>query len=470
MLRYFRFTEIFLMLLLPVFCGCRQHQKVGPEMKLVFGNKTVSVSSAGGTVDVSYEYEGDNLDLAEIYPVSDSWVNSCKFERDGFLSIEVNPNDTGEERRTVIVFYYGSDRVEIGSLEILQSGDTFTINISGVTQYGVEAEILSCSEELTYIIMSIEKAYYDEIGDDNQLFVSVRELYQMYADASGMTLRDFLLENDLLYKGVSQFKLDGLTPESDYYLFAVGMSLDGEMLTELVKVPYRTLDLEMIDASFEMKYTVDGPKIEVSVKPDDNVSRYYVGLADKKYYESTGMDIESFAQSVINDEIENAKGLDVSAAVEKITVAGEYRNTYDLESESEYILYAFTVNDHAYVNSEVSYETIKTGKVNPSGNTFKITVSNVTSNSADYFVSVTTPDPYVILADVAANWAGMTDDQIFQKLTSDLDLSRYARVWDEEGTFEDLLPETEYCVMVFGFDSGSPTTDMVKYTFVTLAE
>ena len=165
-------------------------------------------------------------------------------------------------------------------------------------------------------------------------------------------------------------------------------------------------------------------------------------------------------------------GIDVSDYISQQIEQGDLTDGLfdNLEADKEYVLFVYGINTEMEVLSGLFWEYFTTEDVTPSDNELTVTVPvpDITANSARVMVTTTNDDPYVVGADLAANWAGMSNEEILEVLTGDsYDVSRNVQSGDYDATFYNLTSGTDYIVFVFGFDAGKATTELQTYPFTT---
>ena len=163
-------------------------------------------------------------------------------------------------------------------------------------------------------------------------------------------------------------------------------------------------------------------------------------------------------------------GINVSDYISQLIEQGDLTDGLfdNLEADKEYVLFVYGINTDMEVLSGLFWEYFKTEDVTPSDNELNVTVTNITTNSAEFHVTTTNDDPYVIGADLAANWAGKTNDEILEVLTGDsYDVSRNVQSGDYDAGFWNLTSGTDYICFVFGFDAGKATTELQVIPFTT---
>lgn len=128
--------------------------------------------------------------------------------------------------------------------------------------------------------------------------------------------------------------------------------------------------------------------------------------------------------------------------------------------------FAFKWDERLEPLSEVSFEWFKIDSIPPSDNKLAMTISKITQTTFDIAVTTTNDDPYTIFA-VEKRELGKqnTDSAIFDYLmdtygTSQLGLN--VCNGPVAGTFSGLEQDTDYAVLLFGYEAGTLTTSIVR--------
>ena len=181
-----------------------------------------------------------------------------------------------------------------------------------------------------------------------------------------------------------------------------------------------------------------------------------------------GGDIEALAKDVVATALDNYLYWEYTEA--EFFEYNSYYLTdfYDFEgiANTEYVAFAFKWDENLEPLSEVSFEWFKIDSIPPSENELKMTISNVTQTTFDIAVEATNEDPYTIFAVEKKELAKLnTDSAIFSYLmdtygTSQLSLN--VCNGPIAGTFSGLEQDTEYAVLLFGYEAGTLTTPIVR--------
>ncbi len=207
----------------------------------------------------------------------------------------------------------------------------------------------------------------------------------------------------------------------------------------------------------------------VHVVPDAPSEHYiWYGVTTEEFfleygsYEDVKSSVDEYVKAVISNNSETP--------VEEMVKVGEFsEKVKGLLPESRIVVFACYVNESGEVTSDVELVVVTTPPVTPSKNRFKIEVNDITASSAKLRITPSNNDSYVWLELPDYIYHGMTNEQIKEFLlkhyTPFFSVRSHNGVVDFD--FEDALEaNTEYMIIVFGYDGGM-TTDLTTHRFMT---
>ena len=149
----------------------------------------------------------------------------------------------------------------------------------------------------------------------------------------------------------------------------------------------------------------------------------------------------------------------------------KYDDIYNMDWDSEYVVYCFGMNDEGEQTASVAIKEFRTAAPMPSNNTFTITIDAMTKSSVEFTVEPTTDEPYYVTIetiDVLAPYGPDKEnsyEDLIKYLTPDYDSTIEQRTFSGKQTItnSDLGKSVNgfktYRVVVWGFENG-PTTDV----------
>ena len=221
----------------------------------------------------------------------------------------------------------------------------------------------------------------------------------------------------------------------------------------------------------------------ITVTPSDDVE-YILGVMTKEAFAPYTEDAETLVAARIAEWQETAQqyidmGYDdpwqyymcfEQRSGEK-TYDVKYDDIYNMDWDSEYVVYCFGMNDEGEQTASVAVKEFRTAAPVPSNNTFTITIDAMTKSSVEFTVEPTTDEPYYVTietVDVLAPYGPDKEysyEDLIKYLTPDYDSTIEQRTFSGKQTItnSDLGKSVNgfktYRVVVWGFENG-PTTDV----------
>ena len=363
----------------------------------------------------------------------------------------------------------------------------FAISVTEITSNSAYVSVVPTNDE-TYYFDIIEKEHLDQYADKSvfvsELIAEMKELYESY----GYTLAD------ALSLGADGYLYDGDLPaDTEFYAYAVGISADGAITSAMVLEPFKTLaasgngggnDDVVSNNTFNISVSdITANSAQVSVTPSNN-DTYYFDVIDKAIFDQYA-NKKDFANEVVSmlQELYESYGYTLADALS--SGADGYFYDGDLDANTEYYAVAFGVSSNGAITTDVTTKLFKTleGSGNDdvvSNNTFNISVSGITANSAQVDVVVSNNDTYyfdvvdkVVLDQYSDKKAFASElvGELVEYLGAYGIPLEYALSTGNDGYFFDgnLDANTEYYAIAFGVSSnGTITTDVTTKLFTTL--
>lgn len=470
-IRFYAFAMTVMAFLALYGCG----EELVTTSEFVIEQERIDVPVEGGSFEVAYTLENPTSD-GQLKPVSErEWVHDIVAE-DGRLVFTVDENTSFEARecRVEVLYTNGNIRQSFTVAQEAAEEYVFKINVIEVKETEVSVSVQPADEEMTYVVMAVTKSGWEGIGQSAEtLFANVVSQYEYNADLYKLTLAEYLEDFDILKTGYTEMTLGGFDVETDYYVFAVGMSPEGDQLSELVMEPFTTSGFSKNEVTFTIDVALDGGyKTLMTVTPSDEETYYVTSIKEKRYFQE-GTPMEEIAQNIMEGEISSGAyyGKTRSDVVNEMRVKGVYNRRDTLMQNETFYAMAFTVTDDGYVNSDVAYEEFTTGDVPLSDNEFTVSVSNIGLDVVDVTVGTANNDTYVCVVEPSFEWEGMSDEEILEGLQNEYYEQNFMHNGDCSFTQDKLMSGTEYTVFVFGYEVptyvGAVTTGLYRKTFTT---
>ena len=449
-----------------------QKEPVATNKNIVTYVESLEAQPEGETFRVNYSIaspvEGMSLEVA----CNAEWV-TVDVVTASFFDITVAKNDSGAERSTKLTLGYGNDTK---SLNISQKAweAPLALKVENVGATSVTFSVTALDEETTWIGQIVDKVWFEQMSEEDIFDEDMRYYYAM-AEENGVALEEYLAT--ILSKGShSNLRMAGLDPEWEYVVYVYGMDTAGEMTTSIYSESFKTTaPYEGNDVTFDFNITVNRAIAHIEIMPSHEGVAYYNNLITYEDFETLyGKDINAAADAVIADVIEDYAYWDYTLA-ETFEYNTDYLATaYEFEgmANTKYIAFAFKWNEKCERLSEVSFAEFEIGEIPMSENELSMEISDITQSTFYVKIATTNNDPYAIFAIPASEISKLrTDDQIFDYILTKYGTSflyNYIFEGDIEGTFSGLEANTEYAVLLFGYEAGTLTTKITRQNITTL--
>lgn len=424
----------------------------------------------GETLRFSYEIKTPTEGVGLAVTCDSEWVTDVKVYPT-LVDVTVACNDSGAEREASLVLSYGSDK---RSLTIKQQPwfAPLALKIDKIDATSVTISVTALSEETTWIGQIVGKEWYDSYTEEEIFHEDVSYLRQMASEAE-VSFEEYL--SGVLSKGShSGIRMRGLDAESEYVVYVYGMSEYGVPTTSIYADGFTTTaPYEGNDVTYEFNVVCDRSTAKISIEPSHEGVAYYNNITTREHFEECGSDINALVEDVVSTALENYLYWDYTEAEFYEANTGYFATNYDIEtlSATDYIVFAFKWDENLKPLSEVSYKWFTSNEVKPSDNKLSMTIKDITQTTFFVDVKTTNNDPYTIFAVPTAEIKKLvTDGQIFDYIIEEYgapELAINQCEGDVAGTFSGLEADTEYTVLVFGYEAGTRTTAMVKEKITT---
>lgn len=250
------------------------------------------------------------------------------------------------------------------------------------------------------------------------------------------------------------------------YLAIIATALAGLACTE--KAPEEIKPEEKPSFNIEI-IDLHSSHCKVKVTPDNPYTYYFLGVATEDYLKTFGSlyEIETTVSNFIETEILMNQDTPVSEMLKK----GVYeREVTGLQPEQRFIVFACYTDQTGAIISEVKHISETTPPVTASANQFEIEIDQVTATSAMLFITPSTDDDYVWLEFPEYVYEYMTMEELEEFLLKNYKpfFPLHTNSGEMVHSFDDKLePDTEYMIIVFGYDGGL-TTPLTTKKFHTL--
>ena len=449
-----------------------QNEPVATNKNIVTYVESLEAQPEGETFRVNYSIASPVEGMSLEVKCNAEWV-TVDVVTASFFDITVAKNDSGAERSTVLTLGYGNDNK---SLSVSQKAweAPLAVKVEKVDATSVTFSVTALDDQTTWIGQIVDKVWFDQM-DEEDIFNEDMRYYYAMAEENGVALEEYLAT--ILSKGShSNLRMSGLDPEWEYVVYIYGMDTAGEKTTSIYSESFTTTaPYTGNDVTFDFNITVNRAIAHIEITPSHEGVAYYNNLITYEDFESLyGKDINAAADAVIADVIEDYAYWDYTLA-ETFEYNTDYLATaYEFEgmANTKYVAFAFKWNEQCERMSEVSFAEFEIGEIPMSENELSMEISDVTQSTFYVKIATTNNDPYAIFAIPASEISKLrTDDQIFDYILTKYGTSflyNYIFEGNIEGTFSGLEADTEYAVLLFGYEAGTLTTKITRQNITTL--
>ena len=351
----------------------------------------------------------------------------------------------------------------------------FEFEILAAGKTTVEFRVTPLAEEMPYIIMIVDKATFDSFESVEAYIADDLAMFDQIALGMGISLEDYLAT--IVTTGVKEDGTDGLAPDTEYYLYAYHVSVEGEVVSDLEYKEFKTEALGVSEATFEVSVSDIGYReATINVVPSANDVTYCVNIMSQERLAEFGEGAEAYVNHLVAlRDYYLGMNATVDQMIANLCFAGSKSLTIDdLTPGAKHVAYAIGVDDDFLPNTEAFVVEFETLAAEGSELTFDV---EITATDYDHVEGYVTPsnneETYICSIQTAESleWYA-SDEEFMQVLIDDLewwyggvetalrtgttDLSQYGG----------LYPETEYVIVCFGYN-GTPNTELFTFSFST---
>ena len=490
-MRKFKLSTLLISLLVLVFAvGCNENpiDEQPTTTSVEFVQTSVQVSAEGGDCALNYTIKND-LDGIDIVAKTDAeWISNLKGEN-GMLKFKVASNPTNQERSATIAVKYPA--IEDVSIEVKQAGFegvTFQIEITDKTTTTCKSKITPSDPEVPYIVMVADVGYFYQanITNEEELFQDDYNYYMSLAQKYEVELlEEFLLMNDMAFKGESTITWTQMTPDTEYVMYAYAIEINEEnndykLASPVSHVMFSLSSTDLTEVNFDVTFDITGPEVTYHIKPIDWDGAYYLDTYEEGewMYRSEGTVLDAdYAQVVSNTwmsmmSMYMQQGYGAEQLLQLMCLKGEESYSEVRKAATNYamVIYAIDMVDGLpQVVSMPQLFNFSTEEVKQSDMELNIEVKNNYVRVADISVTPTVDNEPYTVAIVATDEIPQGDDNaIIKWMTDNFYLSTFkGSIFSHLNT---LKPQTGYTVLAFGYYGEIVTTPLFRVDFTTEAE
>ena len=469
-------------LTLTLFAGCKGNEpEIEPQGDTTLTLETTSVDATadGGHFEVNYALENP-IEGAEIKVNAEKdWVYNIDTSVDGVISFDVAASYDAEARNCRLELIYPGiyPNPTLSVKQAVGKEHSIKLELVNAAATTITMNVVPEDKNMPYVFILGTGKYFEENGgelmySDEALWASDMEVFESFGGAFGGDASTgaaaFMFTGDMM-----GHQFTGVTPNTTYVAYAYGF--DNETLTpltEIARLKITTTAVSDYTLHFDFEVEVDGPNVTIDIAPQGYDGYYYYGVFwAKDVAGATQEQLRSYCeQTWENDKAYYSSFFDTPEQglhfiFSELAFRGAQHLEVELDANTEFILWAFGMNDEALMNTTPEFYTFKTGGVKASENTFVLSVTELYPRKATVKVETTNDDPYIATLVTGDRFEGLTDEEIMEYILINF-MVQYA-----SGTMSDtatgLVPSTEYELLVFGAQAGAPTTGLYRHKFTT---
>ena len=469
-------------LTLTLLAGCKGNE---PEVKpqgnttLTLDIKSIDATAEGGHFEVNYTLENP-VEGAELKVMAEKeWVYNIDTTTDGVISFDVATSYDAEARNCRLELIYPG----------VYPNPTLTVKQAVGKEHSIKLELVSAAattitmnvvpqdKQMPYIFILGTGKYFEENGgelmySDEALWASDMEIFESFGGAFGGDASTgaaaFMYTGDMM-----GHQFTGVTPNTTYVAYAYGF--DNETLTpltEISRLKITTTAVSDYTLHFDFNVEVDGPNVSIDVAPQGYDGYYYYGVFwAKDVAGASAEELRSYCeQTWENDKAYYSSFFDTPEQglhfiFNELAFRGAQHLEVELDANTEFILWAFGMDDEALMNTTPEFYNFTTGGVTASENTFTLSVTELYPRKATVKVETTNDDSYVATLVAGDRFEGNTDAEIMEYILENFSVQYINGTMSDTAT--GLVPSTEYELLVFGAQAGTPTTELSRLKFTT---
>lgn len=465
---------------LALFTGCKGDEPFDNpgDAELTLTQTLVEVTADGGHFEVGYTLNN---------PIEGEQVTVNSEDKKWLKNIVVNDSVVAFD---VDLSYEKTERT--CRLELLYPGvypnPTITVKQSVGKEHSIKLDLVSVSattitldvtpkdKTMPYVFILGNGKYIlesDLMENDSALWASDMEIFESFAEAMGGDASDaamaFMYEGDL-----KSHVLKGVSANTEYVAYAYGFDTSTmKPTTEISRLRIKTSDINMYTLDFDFQVEVDGPNVTFDITPQGYNGYYHYGVfwakdvpegtSPERWCELCESDWETLKGQYSSFFDTPEQGLHFIFS--DLASHGTTHLEVDLDANTEFVVWAFGMDDEALLNTVPDYYYFKTGDVKASDNQFTLSVENLLSRKATLNINTTNDDTYIATLVSGSRFSGYSDDEIIDYIIDNFSLNYASGNMSE--TVEGLTPSTEYELLVFGCQVGAATTGLHRLKFTT---
>ena len=468
-----------------LFAACRNNEPSAPTFAL--RTEAIEVSDEGGYFEVEYAISGIENSVMPVALTDAEWITDIDNHTDGIIAFRILANYEPQPREATITLKH------IGSA----ATPTLTIRQEGLKGEKLAIEFLECdyakcrirltpqNDDMPYIVMMAERSYLEasNITNAEELIAADIARYYSYI-TSDESIEEFIERSNIALCGVQTREWQELSPAKEYVIYAYGIYANGDTYDRITPIYHAIIEERMPERTpqnFDVEISAAGPEVTLNIEPQGWEGYYMVQFVEDSQagYIEQGLPLDqSFESAVaesffyISDHLFYFEEKSAEQIMQQLGYRGQATLHQTLNANHRYMVIVYAI-DAAEGNipmmvSNCTVRYFSTGGVEMSDMTFAVQFKNIRPRSVDVTITPSTDEPYTAVMMYARNMpTGDKQEQL------DYVMSKYAPL-EISGIYEEhidqLPPDTEFILAIYGYYAGAATTELFIYRFKTLED
>ena len=462
-----------------LFAGCNGDEPATQTVSLELEKRVVEVTADGGTFEVAYTLSGASAGAELKVNVEKGWVHDVDTSVAGIVSFKVDASYETDERKCRLELIYPGvyPNPTITVKQAVGKEHAIKLELVNAAATTITMNVIPQDKDMPYIFILGTGKYFEENGgelmySDEALWASDMEIFEsfgsMFGGDASTGAAAFLYSGDMM-----GHQFTGVSPGTTYVAYAYGFDKESlKPLTEISRLKITTSTVNDYTLHFDFNVEVDGPNVVIDVAPVGYDGYYYYGVFWAKDVEgATPEQLREYCESTWENEkayyssFFDTPEQGLHFIFNELAFRGPEHLEIELDANTEFILWAFGMNDEALLNTTPEFFNFTTGSVKASDNSFVLSVPELHPRKATVKVEAANDDTYVATLVTGDRFEYNTDAEIMEYILTNFSVQYVNGTMSDTAT--GLVPSTEYELLVFGAQAGAPTTGLYRHKFTT---
>lgn len=468
--------------------------EVSPASSRIDAVTEQNIIGGGGEFAIGYTIDNPVSGETLTASVDADWVEILSVDN-SIVRLNAKPNSKKENRTANLTLKYKGAADHVVALTQVVRDIDFSLSVDAVGAYGCTITYSPIKYSGHYIFFVVEKDTLDPYlasAENLEAWYAADLAYiKKLAEQNNVTLGELIVRAPQIFGTYGQevtMSYSTLDINTDYYAYCYGLDTEGNRMTDMAYVAFKTGVVEGVDMTFSaLVKDVTENTAYVEVTPSNNKDTYYwTYISDFDFVSKAGSDVNNVMSIMISSL--KATGELASSLHRGVS----YQSIDDLWDNTLYRVVAWGMDDKGTPTTEAfevtQFTTPAKGVTDKC--TFDVTVTDV--KDMDIRVKIVPSNletRYYVALIEEGKCAGYSDDQMAQRIINmenarfetgfygegvnwsnfDSMLTGEQEVWGRADLYWTFVPEHTYRIFVFGIDGqGNRTTDVKRIDQKTL--